>query len=177
MPVEGRCPHIDLAGQLAHQQGGAVVLAEPVRGPGDAVGLGAVGVELAQTGSLRADEQQVVDLADDQRRKDGDPFRCVQEPGQPQEGVQKFRAARPQADTAVRAGRGRGGIGHVLDHLAGQAPVQLQRHGQERMLTAGLEDAEGVGHVDTRDQALSFSVMDLPVPQHGDLFSLHDDGG
>ena len=41
---------------------------------------------------------------------------------------------------------------------------------------AGLEDAEGVGHVDARDQALALPVMDLPVPQHGDLFSLHDDG-
>ena len=146
-----------------------------VRLEGREYGRNALG-EHSLAASGRADEQQVVDLADDQRRKDGDPFRCVQEPGQPQESVQKFRAARPQADTAVWAGRGRGGIGHVLDHLAGQAPVQLQRHGQERMLTAGLEDAEGVGHVDTRDQALSFSVMDLPVPQHGDLFSLHDDG-
>ena len=41
---------------------------------------------------------------------------------------------------------------------------------------AGLEDAEGVGHVDACDQTLAFTIVDLPIPQHGDLFSLHDDG-
>lgn len=117
-----------------------------------------------------------MDLADDQRRKDGYPFRRVQQPGQAQEGIQKFRAGRAQADAAVRAGRRRDGIGQLLDHLSGQAPVQLQRHGQEGVVMAGLEDPEGVGHVDARDQTLAFPVMDLPVPQHGDLFSLHDDG-
>ena len=90
--------------------------------------------------------------------------------------IQQFGAGRAQDDAAVRAGRRRDGIGQFLDHLAGQAPVQLQRHGQEGVVMAGLEDAEGVGHVDARDQALALPVMDLPVPQHGDLFSLHDDG-
>ena len=107
MPVEGRCAHVDLAGQLAHQQGFAVVLAEPVRSLGDAVGLGAVGIELTQPGALRPDEQQVVDLPDDQRRKDGDPFRRIQQAGQTQEGIQQFGAGRAQDDAAVRAGRRR----------------------------------------------------------------------
>ena len=110
-----------------------------------------MGIELTQPGALRPDEQQVVDLADDQRRKDGDPFRRIQQAGQTQEGIQQFGAGRAQDDAAVRAGRRRDGIGQFLDHLAGQAPVQLQRHGQEGVVMAGLEDAEGVGHVDARD--------------------------
>ena len=85
MAVERGGGHVYLLSQLVDLQRFPVIVPQPRDGLGDLIALGTEGVQSAQEFPLRADEQAVMDFADNERPEYGDLLRFLEKLDEAQE--------------------------------------------------------------------------------------------
>ena len=109
MAVERGGGHVYLLSQLVDLQRFPIVVAQPCDGLGDLIALGAEGVQPPQEFPLGADEQAVMDFADDERPQYGDLLRFFEEGDEAQERIQDVGIDVRNGEPLIGAGSGRAG--------------------------------------------------------------------
>ena len=109
MAVERGGGHVHLLSQLVDLQRFPVIVPQPRDGLGDLIALGTEGVQSAQEFPLRADEQAVMDFADNERPEYGDLLRFLEKIDKAQERMQDIGIDVRDGEPLVGAGPGRAG--------------------------------------------------------------------
>ena len=141
---------------------------------GDLIALGTEGVQSAQEFPLRADEQAVMDFADNERPEYGDLLRFLEKIDKAQERMQDIGIDVRDGEPLVGAGPGRAGRRDFRREPGDQVLVQIKAQRQKGPLRAGIRDVKGARHVHPGHEALVFAVAVLLGAQHGPLGALND---